>query len=158
MCDTAKCAACRPAKKQGMFWWMVGGVIEAAGVGLWWLLRRVVAPGLVALGWAAYMWCSGAQWQSVDRRYLKREVRATGQTLLVVVPALALWQPTIVATVLAVTGGGLVASALVWRNRVRLRQLAAGRFPALERGRADGPIRVRAEVGTPRRLTHGGDQ
>lgn len=168
MCDTSKCPACsgHANSDSGMFWWLVAGVIEALARAVWWLLRRVVKPCLIAIGWCAYVWCSGAQWrQAVDRRLLRRtvkvprrwvrrEVRATGQTLLVVVPALAWWQPVIVATVLAITGGGLVASALVWRNRDRLRELAARRFRALEHAKADarGPIRVRAVVGTPHRI------
>ncbi|QSB14143.1 hypothetical protein JQS43_21865 [Natronosporangium hydrolyticum] len=108
------------------------------------VLARSVGFVSVVVAWSAFVWFTGRTWSHRPRRrYVTRRVRATGNWLLTVVAAALLWQPAVTAAVLAVAGGVLVATAAVTRRRAAV--TAAG-----------GPIRVRAEVGTPRRLAASG--
>lgn len=151
MCDTAKCRACRPTTKVSVFWPIVLGIVDVAAAGLWWLLRRVVAPGLVMLGWAAWIWFSGRTWRHrVTRRWVRREVRAAGNWAVTLVVLGFLLAPVATVIVLATSGVGLLAAASTIRCREQLLQLVG-------RDRS-APIRVKATVGDPRRLTHTGER
>jgi hypothetical protein len=142
VCDTNKCSACRPERKLG-FWYVVGHLVAGIAVVLWHLIRKVLAPATIALGWCAYVWFTGRTWRhQVRHRIVRREVRAAGNWLLTATAAALVWQPVATAVVLAVLGASLVGAALGMRHRERLRELWAPR-------RQLEPRRVEAIVGEP---------
>jgi len=136
-----RCCAGQPARRSPVVWRAARG----AAVGTWWLSHRVLAPAAVAAGWAVWVVLSGRTWRhQVRRRLVRREVRAAGNWLAIAVAVGLWWRPLIVAAVLTVAGGCLVAAALTSRHRAAI-------GPA-----AGEPIRVHAQVGPPRPLSSGG--
>ncbi|MGH3679309.1 MAG: hypothetical protein ACRDT2_03360 [Natronosporangium sp.] len=112
-------------------------------------LARLLGGLLVALAWVSYVVLTGRTWRhQVRRRWVRREVRAVGNWLALVVAAALLWRPVTTGIVLTVAGGALVGTAVTLRRRDR-RELT-------DHGRS--PIRVRATVGTPHPLTPGGGE
>lgn len=140
MCNTAKCAACRHSEKGYGLGDFVVDLVLAVG----WLIRKspkVIVPVAAFLGWVGWVWFTGRTWRhQVGRRWVRREVRATGNCLLVAVAGLLIWQPWITASLLAIAGAALGGTALTMRRRAVRR-----------------PLRVEATAGRPIRkeLHHG---
>lgn len=140
MCNTARCAACRPARSGGKLRTLVR-VVDMAAAGLWWLLGRVAWPGLLLAGWGAWVWLSGRTWRHhVHVRLVRREVRAAGNWALTAAVLGWLVAPAVTAAVCAVAGVGLLAAASTIRVRERL---------ALRQAPVRAPIRTTAYVTHP---------
>jgi hypothetical protein len=96
------------------------------------LLGRVLGGLTViacVIGWACWVWLSGAQWHRNwrGRRWLTRPVRATLQTGTTAVVFGLVLAPVATATVLATLGLTLVGTAAAWRYRLHLDQRADAR-------------------------------
>lgn len=167
MCDTGACRRCQqhcptPAKSTTGLWEATVFVVVGAAQVAWWLAKLVVkvaGPVAVVVVWGAWVWFSGRTWRHhVTRRLLRREVRAVGNWAATAIAVLLVWQPLATAVVLAVVGGGLVASVLLRQQRDRIARriamLAAHRGEGQVEVLARGPIRgeLAAEPAHPEQL------
>jgi len=111
-----------------------------------------------AIGWASWVWLSGAPWlpERRRRRWLTRPLRATLQSAASAVVLGVVVAPLLTATVLATLGTTLVVTAGGWRLRLWLDRRADLRADARAREVTvvigePIPNRPRPAAGDPRR-------